>query len=54
MPLKHSASKKAFDANVAAERHAGKSMKQAVAIAYRVKRDAEKGKKTFKFKHKGD
>jgi hypothetical protein len=46
MPLKHSSSASAFVTNVKAELHAGKSRKQAVAIAYRVKRSAasKKGK----------
>jgi len=34
MPLKHSASQKAFSKNVKTEMAAGKSQKQAVAIAY--------------------
>ena len=50
MPLKKSKSEKAFKSNVKAEIKAGKPQKQAVAIAYAVKRDAEhkrkpKGKK---------
>jgi hypothetical protein len=46
MPLKKSASKPAFRANVKAEMAAGKPQKQAVAIAYSVKRSAaKKGKK---------
>lgn len=50
MPLKHSKSEKAFEANVKAEMKAGKPQKQALAIAYQVKRDAQskrspKGKK---------
>jgi hypothetical protein len=45
MPLKKSASKEAFRANVKAEAHAGKPIKQAVAIAYATKRAAQKGKK---------
>lgn len=40
MPLKHSKGKAAFKANVRAEAHAGKPVKQAVAIAYSVKRRA--------------
>ncbi len=40
MPLMNSGSKKAFSANVRAEAHAGKPIKQAVAIAYSVKRKA--------------
>jgi len=42
MPLKKSTSKKAFNKNVAAEVRAGKPVKQAVAIAYSVKREAAK------------
>jgi len=45
MPLKKSPSKKAFSSNVKAEVNAGKPVKQAVAIAYSVKRQAAKGKK---------
>ena len=46
MPLKKTASKPAFRANVKAEIAAGKPQKQAVAIAYSVKRSAaKKGKK---------
>ena len=46
MPLKKSTSKPAFRANVKAEIAAGKPVKQAVAIAYSVKRSAaKKGKK---------
>jgi hypothetical protein len=40
MPLKKSASKPAFKSNVRAEVNAGKPIKQAVAIAYSVKRQA--------------
>ena len=43
MPLKKSKSKKAFSENVATEMNAGKPQKQALAIAYSVKRNA-KGK----------
>lgn len=43
MPLKKGKSKKAFDKNVEIEIHAGKPVKQAVAIAYSVKRKT-KGK----------
>ena len=42
MPLKKSSSKKAFSENVKAEVKAGKPAKQAVAIAYSVKRAAKK------------
>jgi hypothetical protein len=41
MPLTKSASKPAFSKNVSAEVHAGKPVKQAVAIAYSVKRKAQ-------------
>ena len=40
MPLKKSASKEAFSHNVKKEMEAGKPQKQAVAIAYSVKRKA--------------
>lgn len=45
MPLSKSAGKAAFRKNVAAEVKAGKPVKQAVAIAYSVKREAAKGKR---------
>ena len=48
MPLIKSTSKKAMGKNIAAERKAGKPIKQAVAIGYAVKRAAArkpKGKK---------
>lgn len=38
MPLRTGKSRAAFSANVAAEMHAGKPQKQAVAIAYAMKR----------------
>ena len=44
MPLKKSPSKEAFRKNVAAEVKSGRPVKQAVAIAYSVKREASKGK----------
>jgi hypothetical protein len=44
MPLKKSASKAAFKANIKTEVKAGKPVKQAVAIAYSVKRQAVKKK----------
>ena len=48
MPLTKSTSKKAFQKNIKAEMAAGKPPKQAVAIAYSVKREA--GKKAPKGK----
>ena len=42
MPLVKSSTPKAFRANVKAEVAAGKPVKQAVAIAYSVKREAQK------------
>lgn len=45
MPLKKSASPKAFASNIKAEIKAGKPQKQAVAIAYAVKRESSKKKK---------
>jgi len=42
MPLVKSTTPKAFRANVKAEVAAGKPVKQAVAIAYSVKREAQK------------
>lgn len=47
MPLIKSASKEAFSKNVSKEMRAGKSQKQAVAIAYSVQRRA-KGKAAAK------
>ena len=44
MPLVKSTSKAAFRKNVAAEVKAGKNIKQSVAIAYSVKREAAKKK----------
>ena len=44
MPLSKSTSKKAFGKNVVAEIKAGKPKKQAVAIAYSVKRKAGRGR----------
>ena len=40
MPLNKSGSKKAFSENVEKEMHAGKPQRQALAIAYSVKRKA--------------
>lgn len=47
MPLKKGKSEKAFKENIKTEVKAGKPVKQAVAIAYSVKREASKkgGKK---------
>ena len=45
MPLKKSTSKKAFSSNIRAEMNAGKPQKQAVAIAYSVKRKAKTKRK---------
>jgi hypothetical protein len=45
MPLKKSKSKRAFTKNVATEVRHGKSPRQAVAIAYAVKRAASKKRK---------
>ena len=42
MPLKKSKSDRAFKENIKAEVNAGKPVKQAVAIAYSTKREAEK------------
>jgi hypothetical protein len=42
MPLTKTKSKKAFEHNIKAEIKAGKPQKQAVAIAYSVKRQAKK------------
>jgi hypothetical protein len=42
MPLKKSTSEKAFKQNIKAEIKAGKPVKQAVAIAYSVKKEAKK------------
>lgn len=42
MPLTKSKSKKAFKANIRREVKAGKPVKQAVAIAYSVKRKSKK------------
>jgi hypothetical protein len=45
MPLKKSTSPKAFKENIKTEIKAGKPVRQAVAIAYSEKRQAEKAKK---------
>ena len=45
MPLIKSTKKEAFKKNIATEVKAGKPIKQAVAIAYSEKREAEKAKK---------
>ena len=44
MPLKKSTSKSAFKSNIRTEVKAGKPAKQAVAIAYAVKKQAAKKK----------
>ena len=44
MPLEKSTSKKAFGKNIETEMHHGKPQKQAVAIAYSEKREAQKHK----------
>jgi hypothetical protein len=41
MPLEENSSKEAFGENIKREEEAGKPQKQAVAIAYQVKRKAE-------------
>ena len=46
MPLVKSKSSSAFRKNIKAEVAAGKPVKQAVAIAYSVKRSAKKGGKS--------
>lgn len=43
MPLKKSSSEAAFKKNIKTEVAAGKPVKQAVAIAYSVKREANRG-----------
>lgn len=49
MPLDKSAGKEAFSTNIKREIEAGKPQKQAVAIAYSVKRKAQgKGRSTSK------
>jgi hypothetical protein len=45
MPLKKSSSEKAFKQNIKTEVKSGKPVKQAVAIAYATKREAQKKKK---------
>lgn len=42
MPLEHSASKEAFSRNVSELMHSGREQKQALAIAYSEKREAER------------
>ena len=44
MPLKKSSTKKAFQQNLKTEINAGKPIKQALAIAYSIKRKAQKKK----------
>ena len=48
MPLKKSTSPKAFKENIKAEIKAGKPVKQAVAIAYSEKREAQAKKAKIK------
>jgi hypothetical protein len=45
MPLNYGKSKSAFSENVSAEMHAGKPQKQALAIAYNVRRRGKPKKK---------
>ena len=45
MPLEKGSSKKVISGNIKREMQAGKPQKQAVAIAYSVKRQAQSGKK---------
>ena len=52
MPLIKSMTPKALKANIKKEIEAGKPPKQAVAIAYSVKREAEKSEKSEKSKKK--
>lgn len=52
MPLVKSKSKEAFKQNVSREVKAGKPVKQAVAIAYSVKREAQNKKASTKTKGK--
>lgn len=44
MPLDKSGTKAAFKSNIKSELASGRAPKQAVAIAYSVKREAKKGK----------
>lgn len=50
MPLIKSMTPKAMSKNIAKEMETGKPQKQAVAIAYAVKREAEKAQKAKKKK----
>ena len=47
MPLDKSKNKKAFSKNVSTETRAGRPQKQAVAIAYSVKRGGKKKKSAY-------
>lgn len=53
MPLKKSPSKNAFEQNIRTEIAAGKPQKQAVAIAYDVKRQAQKANRGSAKHHRG-
>jgi hypothetical protein len=48
MPLSYGKSKKTMSKNIATERKAGKPEKQAVAIAYAIKRDSDDKRKKDK------
>jgi hypothetical protein len=50
MPLKKSPSDKAFTSNLKAELQAGKSQRQALAIAYSVQKEAAKKESATKMK----
>lgn len=52
MPLIKSKSKQAFKENISREVKAGKPVRQAVAIAYNVKREAQNKKASTKTKGK--
>ena len=50
MPHSYGTSKKTMSKNIATERKAGKPEKQAVAIAYSIKRDSDDKRKSKKDK----